>query len=146
MAGLEGDIAWTNESGNNDGGLGDFFVTDTLNWTAALTGHFGYDMGGFMPYVLGGVAFANNTLTDTPALEANLVGDPANSTTNTHIGYTVGAGIEAMLAPHLSAFAEARYADYGTKLYGDENADTGAALGPVSLTDASLRTGLNFHF
>ena len=134
-----------NESGNNDDGLGDSFTSDTLNWTGALTGHVGYDMGAFMPYVLGGVGFANNTITSNPGEVAALIASDSNSTTNTHIGYTAGLGIEAMLTSHLSAFAEARYSDYGTRLYGEEEG-SGAQVGPVSLTDTTVRTGINFHF
>lgn len=37
------------------------------NWTASLTGHVGYVAGAFMPYLLGGLAVADNTGTETVA-------------------------------------------------------------------------------
>jgi outer membrane immunogenic protein len=94
----------------------------TINWLGAVTGHVGFAWDAFMPYVLGGVAFANNTMAGT---------------TNTQTGWTVGGGAEVMLADNLSAFAEYRYSDYGTASYGGVN---------ESLTDNTVRVGLNFHF
>jgi len=80
----------------------------------AITGRVGYDADSFLPYVEAGVAFLN-----------------ANSTTAT--GWTVGGGVEFMLADNISANVEYRYTDYGT------------AFGP-DLTSNAIRVGLNYHF
>ena len=56
----------------------------------------------------------------------------------THVGWTVGAGAEFTLADHLSANVEYRYSDYGKQTYDSSNS--------VSLTDSTVRAGLNYHF
>lgn len=124
VVGLQGDLDWANIKGTDTNGL-----TDTIDWTGAITGHVGYAFDAVMPYVLGGVAFANNKIESG-----------ANSETQVHTGWTVGAGAEVMLASNISAFAEYRYSDYGSKDY------TNPAATGVHPTDNSIRAGLNFHF
>ena len=126
VLGLQGDLAWANITGSQTGPS----ISDTIKWDGAVTGKLGYDAGDFMPYVLGGVAFANSDRTG--------IGGTVNET---HTGWTVGAGVEAKLADHLSGFVEYRYSDYGQATY------TGLASTPVvDLTSSAVRAGLNYHF
>lgn len=112
VLGVQADVDWANQTGGGD----------TLGWDGALTGHLGFAWDAVMPYVLGGVAFAGN---DDGTGE------------QTHTGWTVGGGLEVMLADSLSAFAEYRYADLGTQTYAGVDR---------RLTDNTVRVGLNFHF
>ena len=58
----------------------------------------------------------------------------------THIGYTVGLGVAAMVADNLSVNAEYRYTNYGTQIYDLTNVTT------AEFADHSVRAGLNLHF
>ncbi len=59
------------------------------------------------------------------------------------MGWTVGLGIEAMVAENVSAKVEYNYTDYGTRSYdyapGPETTDT-------SFTTHAIKAGVNFHF
>jgi outer membrane immunogenic protein len=152
--GIQGDVSKTSESGSRTfdyddpvvtlneeihplaEGDGTYSYTDNLNWTGAVTGKIGYAFDNFLPYALGGVAFASNTITYS---------DSGIASTQTQTGYVIGAGLEAMLGSNLSAFGEYRYADYGNANYGQIVGEEVQA-GSVHLTDSSVRVGLNYHF
>ena len=126
VAGVEGNLDWLNETGAYS-----LFPTykQTINWEGSVRGRLGVDMGNFLPYIEAGVAFANSTLNTTTG---------TTNVSKIHAGWTVGAGVEFMLADHLSANAEYRYSDYGTQTYNATNS--------VHLTDSTVRLGLNYHF
>ena len=128
VLGIEGSLDWSNETGSIP-----IFgtTTHTINAEGMLVGRLGADMGTWMPYIDAGVAFANAT-------RAN--GLPA-SATNTQTGWTVGVGVEVMLADHLSGFLSYNYADYGSAVY-----NTGGTPPTIHLTDNIFKAGLNYHF
>lgn len=131
VVGVQGDLSWANIGGEYEDG---FTIEDTLNWTGSATVHLGFDGGVFMPYVLGGVAFASNNHTDD-IFDTDI--------TETHVGYTVGAGVNVMVSDSISAFGEVRYTDYGTAEY---DLTPGPGLTDIGITDVTARVGLNFHF
>jgi outer membrane immunogenic protein len=102
VAGIQGDIDWVNISNGNNSSL----------WDGAITARLGYDIDGILPYVEAGVAFVGAT----------------NGNNDTETGYTVGAGVEFMLADQLSANVEYRYVNVN------------------NLNDNQFRVGLNYHF
>jgi outer membrane immunogenic protein len=132
--GIEADIDWTNF---NDSTLCQFGTTcETRNdWFGTARGRVGYAWDRFMPYVTGGVAFGN--------IEAKQSGFGFGSVSDTNIGWTVGAGLEAAIAPRWTAKVEYLYADMG---------DTNCAVPVCSLpTNVDLRMnilrgGLNYRF
>ena len=113
IAGVEGNLDWVNFAATAGSG------TYSVDWDGSVRGRLGLDMGQWFPYVEAGVAFAN--VTDNGA------------SAEVRTGWTAGAGVEVMLADHLSANLEYRYTDYG-------------AGSGYDLKDNSVRVGLNYHF
>ncbi|RYE47379.1 MAG: porin family protein [Hyphomicrobiales bacterium] len=126
VAGIVGDIAWTDLNGDVDADS-----SYSVDWAGSIRGRLGFDGGAFLPYVTAGVAFANATVTDG-ALED----------TQTHIGWTVGAGVEFAVADNVSLDLQYRYTDYGSKDY-----ELGAApTESFGLTSHAVTAGVNFRF
>ncbi len=128
VLGGQADTDWSNATGSDN-----IALDAKLNWKASLTGHVGYAMDWFMPYLLGGVAIGNADGTVT-------VG-PVGTNNQTFIGWTAGAGAEVKLAGNVTGFVEYRYSDYGSKAFTIAGITT-----PQSYKDSAIRTGLNFHF
>lgn len=126
VAGIVGDIAWSNQTADTDFGLDDA----TINWQGSIRGRLGFDGGAFLPYVTAGLAFANATV-DTNVPESD---------TQTHIGWTAGAGVEFAVADNVSLDLQYRYSDFGTKTY---DLNGGADVG---LTSHAVTAGINFRF
>lgn len=127
VAGIVADVAWNNLSGEDTVDL----LNSEVDWSGSVRGRLGIDAGSFLPYVTAGLAFANNTLTDT---------DLDIEDTQTHIGWTVGAGVEFAVADNVSIDLLYRYSDYGTKTYSlDTDSD-------FSLTSHAVTAGINFKF
>lgn len=127
VAGIVADIAWADIGGEANAGA----YTFNTNWAGSVRGRLGFDGGAFLPYVTAGLAFANNTVNDTVT--------PIEDT-QTHIGWTAGAGVEFAVADNVSLDLQYRYSDYGTKTY-----DL-AAPSDFSLTSHAVTAGINFRF
>jgi outer membrane immunogenic protein len=125
VLGAAGDIAWAGIGGYDDDNAVDFDV----NWTGAFRGRAGFDAGAFMPYVTGGLAFAGATASDGP-----------NDSTQTHFGWTVGAGVEVAVVDNVSLDLQYRYTDYGTA---DYDLPTDAT---IDLNTHAVTAGVNFKF
>jgi outer membrane immunogenic protein len=128
VAGIVGDIAWTDING-------DLFADGSsyqVDWIGSVRGRLGFDGGAFLPYVTAGVAFANATVTDVGGVLED---------TQTHIGWTVGAGVEFAVAENVSLDLLYRYTDYGSKDY-----DLGLADQSFGLTSHAVTAGVNFKF
>jgi outer membrane immunogenic protein len=129
--GLEGDIAWTNIK-DSTACVG--LVCETRNnWFGTVRGRVGYSFDRFLPYFTGGVAFGD--------IEANRTGFAGSKDTNA--GWTVGAGIEGVIAGNWTAKVEYLYADLGDTTCGV------AACGPATNVDLNLnilRAGVNYRF
>lgn len=116
VAGVVGDIAW---SGITDDDLVD------VNWTGSLRGRLGFDGGAFLPYLTAGLAVAN----------VNFDGEE-----QTHLGWTVGAGVEFAVADNLSVDLLYRYSDYEELEYFAPAGDG------FSLNTHQVTVGLNWRF
>lgn len=128
VAGIVADVAWNDLTGDvfTDGSTFD------VDWTGSIRGRLGFDGGAFLPYLTAGVAFANGSLTD-------VTGGYEDS--QTHIGWTVGAGVEFAVADNVSLDLLYRFSDYGSKDY-----DLGGTPVPTSLTTHTISAGVNFKF
>jgi outer membrane autotransporter protein len=123
VGGVEGNIDWNDEQGTYGLSTDNFRV----NWDGSVRARLGLDLDGILPYAEAGVAFANGT--DTPVAGV--------ATSATHTGWTAGAGVEAKLTDQVSANLEYRYTNYGSQAYG---------LGSTTVSDNTVRVGLNYHF
>jgi outer membrane immunogenic protein len=125
VAGIVADVAWADINGE-DAAAGLEYNTD---WTGSVRGRLGIDAGAFLPYVTAGLAFANNT-----------VDDGVTDDSQTHVGWTVGAGVEVAVADNVSLDLQYRYSDFGSKEYDLAGAPE------LSLTSHAVTAGLNFRF
>jgi outer membrane immunogenic protein len=134
VLGVVGDIAWSNISGEIDGTLFDG-TTHTIDWMGSLRGRVGFDGGAFLPYLTGGLAFAHAER-DSP------LGPQPNVADATHIGWTVGAGVEFAVSEELSIDLLYRYSDYGAQTY-----DFPSGTDPeIDLTAHTIQAGLHWNF
>lgn len=125
VAGLVGDIAWSDISGAD----GD--ASFDVDWVGSIRGRLGFDGGAFLPYVTGGLAFASATAVDGFGFEDS----------QTHIGWTVGAGVEFAVADNVSLDLQYRYSDYGSADYALDTDPT-----ELSFTSHAITAGVNFKF
>lgn len=136
VAGLVGDIAWSDISGTYESApvIGDSTVS--INWQGSLRGILGVDAGAFMPYLTGGLAVANATH------EVEFF-EPELSVDETLVGWTVGAGVEVAVADNMSLNLEYRYSDYGSATF-----DHGSPFDPpdFDITSHQVTAGINFRF
>lgn len=132
VGGIVGDIAWANLNGEGD--YTPYAAEANVNWLGSVRGKLGLDAGAIMPYLTAGLAFANAEVTDYD------IGGAGYSDSNTHIGWTAGAGVEIAATEDLSIDILYRYSDYGAKEY-DVYGDTEAGLSGHSIT-----AGLNWKF
>lgn len=125
VAGIVADIAWDNLSGEDEAAL----FTYDVNWSGSVRGRLGFDGGAFLPYITAGLAFANATAEED-----------GTSDDVTHIGWTVGAGVEFAVADNVSLDLQYRFTDYGTEDY--------ELVEPTSfgLTTHAITAGVNFRF
>lgn len=136
-----------------DGFSGDF--SSTIDWLATARGRLGVSFGTFMIYGTGGAAFAH---TETEARYVGLAGSPLAAVpvsakdSDVQVGWTIGAGIEAMLMPNLSVKAEYLYADFGstTRQFGyyinNPVAVRQSTFADEELSVQIVRVGLNYRF
>jgi outer membrane immunogenic protein len=131
VVGLEGDFGWADNKKTNAGipglesptvigapGLDTSTVKTT--WDGSFRGRIGYLVTpSVLFYGTGGVAFAHveassHCGTSFPVGWCGIVNIGRTDTTSSdRVGWTVGGGIEAMLAPNWLLRGEYRYADYG---------------------------------
>ena len=127
VVGIEGDIDWSGINGTTNNSCPPGCKTSN-SWLATVRGRLGYAADRFMPFVTGGAAFGN--------VRASMPGFPDTSSDQT--GWTLGAGLEAALAPNWTAKVEYLYVDLG---HGDTNLGTDAKF-----RTNIVRAGLNYRF
>jgi outer membrane immunogenic protein len=126
VAGIVGDIAWSDISGEEVG-----ILAYDVDWVGSVRGRLGFDGGAFLPYVTAGLAFAS----------ANATGADAIEDSQTHVGWTAGAGVEFAVADNLSLDLLYRYSDYGTADY-----TLNGVTEELGLTSHQVTAGINWKF
>ncbi len=166
--GLEADFQGTDEKGSRDficpqatctpnfGVIAVFpgpAVPVTLNqkidWFGTVRGRIGYLADPkLLLYVTGGLAYGD---VESSAVIGN-AGTAFSSVSNTHVGYTVGAGIEGVIGGNWTARLEYLYVDLG-RVNGSFLTTIGGLGGGVlssnyssRITDNVLRVGVNYKF
>jgi outer membrane immunogenic protein len=120
LTGIETDIAI---SGIEDSGF-------ELDYLGTVRGRLGYAVDRFLLYGTAGLAYGRG--------DVRMGG---LSSEQTHLGYALGAGVEAMIAPNITARLEYLYADLGKETYKTVGGSTRVGF------DASIvRTALNYKF
>jgi outer membrane immunogenic protein len=137
VVGGEVEGAWAKLKGTQSGGvLGiPVSVTDTIQAFGSATARLGYAAGNVLFYGKGGFALASNKI------DINVAGLPL-SDTQTHYGYTVGAGIEYGFTPNWSLKGEYLYTKYQSATYF-------ASIAPSTLPSfdvSSVKLGINYRF
>jgi len=124
--GLEGDLDWSNIRGSTACGA---TSCETHNsWLSTVRGRLGYAMDRVMPFVSGGLAVGD--------IRTSIAG--VGSANTTKAGWTIGGGVEAAVAPHVTAKIEYLYVDLGRG---------GSVAGSDARFDSHVvRAGLNYRF
>jgi outer membrane immunogenic protein len=133
VLGLEGDVDGSGVSGTTVTGCAAGCTTSN-DWLGTVRGRAGYAFDRFLPYVTGGLAFGD--------IRASTPGFAGASQTD--LGWTIGAGLEAAIVGNWSAKAEYLHVDLGSF-------NCGLSCGPaitdnVSLHEELLRGGVNYRF
>jgi outer membrane immunogenic protein len=100
-----------------------------------VRGRLGYAVGPTLLYATGGYAWADLKLT-------NAFGPFSSSDSQVLNGWTVGAGVEYMIAPKWSLKAEYLYKSFGGETF--NTLTFPAASGTLNLH--SVQVGVNYHF
>lgn len=127
--GLQTDLSLSAIASDEDGGGAD----DTVDWLGSTTARIGLALDGVLPYVKAGVAYGGGTG------DANGV-----QVSNTHFGWTAGAGVEIAVADNISVFGEYAYTDLGVETYSFGGGPAGDV--DVSMQLHTVKAGLNFGF
>ncbi|MBO3759721.1 porin family protein [Ciceribacter sp. L1K23] len=123
--GAEADVSYNGADGDAGAGL-----TGENGVNGSIRGRIGYDMNPFLIYGTGGLAVGNHELSDG-----------TNSDDKTALGYTVGAGVEALVTDNITARVEYRYTDYQSKDF-----DLGGTTYSRGFDDHSVKVGIGMKF
>ena len=137
VLGAEADLQWSNIGYSEDiAGTGTFKAG--VDAFGTIRGRAGMSYGQDMPYVTGGFAAGRGTASLTNGAGVN------TSQSATHLGWTLGAGLEAQATQNISIKAEYLYVDLGTQTYNG----LPAGIGNVDVTQrfSVVRAGLNYKF
>ncbi|MDZ7823358.1 MAG: outer membrane protein [Ahrensia sp.] len=123
--GAEGDLGYSGVKQTTAGG-----VTVDQGVFGSLRARLGYAFDPIMIYGTGGIA----------ATQAKVTIGAADDT-NTHLGWTVGAGAEALLTDNVFGRLEYRYSDYQTKDF-----TVGGTAVSSGFSDHTVRAGVGLKF
>lgn len=134
VLGLEGDFDWSDIGGSSSANNCPAGCSVRDNWLGTGRGRVGYALGGFLPYVTGGVAVGD--------VKASATGFSGMDSTQT--GWTAGAGVEYGITNNWSAKVEYLHVDLG-------RFNCGFSCGPTATDNVGFRAdtvrgGLNLRF
>lgn len=124
LAGIETDISITGIDATTGG------ATASLDYLGTVRGRAGFLVDRFYLYGTAGLAYGRGEVE---------MGGLSNS--QTHVGWTAGIGVEAFVAPNLTARLEYLYADLGKETY-----TTTGGPARVGIDTSIIRMGMNYKF
>ncbi|WP_339032628.1 outer membrane protein [Bradyrhizobium symbiodeficiens] len=137
--GLETDAAWADVSASAAGvvfvpGVGGIpaSVSSKTDAMGTVRGRIGWAVNNVLLYGTGGYAWIDNKITAT-------LGGASVSDSKFHSGWTVGAGVEAYIAPQWSVKGEYLYRSLGGETYF-------GAVNSGTLNLHTVQLGVNYHF
>jgi outer membrane immunogenic protein len=121
VIGAEADLDYADLKGSHNyaySGVATGRLRMKSEWQGSLRLRAGYAIDNLLLYGTGGLAFANGKLSDSGLLS----GAPyASSSSNTHLGWTIGLGAEYAFTQNWIGRAEVRYTDFQKKGYDTAN-------------------------
>lgn len=137
--GIEGDFDGTGISGSEtDVFLGPATGDFDVEWQGSVRARLGYAMDRFLVYGTGGVAFARGKIT------ASIPGESAEDT-QTHTGWTLGAGAEYAFTNNWIGRVEYRYTDFSDETY-SALTDLGAGSADFGFDENQVLVGFSYKF
>jgi outer membrane immunogenic protein len=140
VLGTEGQYSWLGKNNLTSAFPGGYVYTNDQRGLGSITARIGYTWGPGLLYVKGGYAYSDNservTLGGVP-IAFLINGNHSN-------GWTVGTGLEYMVAPNWSVKGEYMYYDFGSSRF-----VTPVALAPFGnfhTDDHTLKLGVNYRF
>jgi len=123
VVGVEGMVGFSGAENNfND-------TTVEQDWDASLRARLGYAFGNSMLYGIGGLAGTKATV------------ENGRTDSQTHLGWTIGAGFETVLTQNVVGRVEYDYSNYGEQNYNIDGPNP-----DVSLTDHAIKLGVGLKF
>jgi outer membrane immunogenic protein len=155
LIGLEADIDWSDISTASrmlGSDLGPTYDTKaSLDWFGTVRARAGFTADRLLFYGTAGLAYGggSGSVVITPGVPGNFAGDSFSaSDSRTHIGYAVGAGVEAALTQHVTVRLEYLYMDLGKQDYVFDLPDSNGSIAYATsdVTQNLIRAGLNLKY
>jgi outer membrane immunogenic protein len=106
VIGAEAELNYARINGTAEPQPGNVFGTD-IKWFGSVNARAGFAKNRVLVYGVGGVAFAG--------IETSQNAGPTFSDTQTHVGWTLGAGVDYALTDKFVVGAQYRYYDFGSE-------------------------------
>jgi outer membrane immunogenic protein len=149
VVGLEADVSFGDLKDKVPDGN---FIKETteINAFGSARARLGYSFGRFLPYVTGGLSWADATLGETCPPGAQFghcrpaaAGAYSLKDSEVFFGWTAGGGAEVAITPKVSLKAEYLYSDLGSQWF---QFNGPASPRAPNLTIETVRAGINYHF
>jgi outer membrane immunogenic protein len=140
VAGIEGQYSWLTRNNVSAVFPAGFAYNNNQRGLGSLTARVGYSFGSALVYAKGGYAYSDYG--DSLTLGGAPVAFALSS--SHHNGYTVGAGLEYMLARNWSAKIEYQYYDFGNSQF--VAPATLFPFGSFRSDEHTVKAGVNYRF
>ena len=116
---------------------------DKLAWFGTLRPRVGVEVGPFVIYGTGGVAYGKFESTNTLT---TLLGSITTTTLDQHLAWVYGGGVEGALGRNWSVKFEYLFLDSGTQTTNYSLLGVGVVTEKDRMTDKIVRAGINYRF